>query len=259
MPIDSNWQSCIRDSPSPTVSCCTRMPRFAGYETWRNQVAGMQVGMLTQQAEVLLFNAQVPVAPTNNRVRRVNGNMLMTQLKRQVQMAGRRGMNSSTRKGSFVITKSQRNPTALFGAGLIDSIPTEVLDALEQAQTKNRIISGRVARLKDGSAGRFGWKSQKSRLSNFVLTACAVEVGLNVPNHPQAGHPKKADYRPAGLDLNQAQCDALIDYIAELVGSKNSAELEIVLSTVVAAAWISKSQLLDFTHGVSESGRLSCR
>jgi hypothetical protein len=235
------------------------MPRFAGYETWRNQVAGMQVGMLTQQAEVLLFNAQVPVAPTNNRVRRVNGNMLMTQLKRQVQMAGRRGMNSSTRKGSFVITKSQRNPTALFGAGLIDSIPTEVLDALEQAQTKNRIISGRVARLKDGSAGRFGWKSQKSRLSNFVLTACAVEVGLNVPNHPQAGHPKKADYRPAGLDLNQAQCDALIDYIAELVGSKNSAELEIVLSTVVAAAWISKSQLLDFTHGVSESGRLSCR
>lgn len=189
---------------------------FAGYELWRNKIAGMQFGFQTQQAEVQLFNAQVAVAQVNDRTRRVNGNMLMQQLKQQVQMASRRGMSSSTRQGNFVITKSQRNTTALFGAGLIDSIPTEVLEALEQAQTKNKVISGRVARLKDGSPGRFGWKSQKSRLSDFVLTACAVEVGLDVPNHPQAGHPQKADYRPAGLDLNQEQCDALIDYIGAL-------------------------------------------
>jgi CxxC motif-containing protein (DUF1111 family) len=66
-------------------------------------------------------------------------------------------VNASARQGNFVITKSQRNTTALFGAGLIDSIPTKVLEELEAAQAKNKVVSGRVARLKDGSAGRFGW------------------------------------------------------------------------------------------------------
>jgi hypothetical protein len=42
------------------------------------------------------------------------------------------------------------------------------------------------------------------------------------------------------------------------VGSKNSAELEVVLSTAVAARWSSTFQLPDFTHCASESGRLSC-
>jgi hypothetical protein len=42
------------------------------------------------------------------------------------------------------------------------------------------------------------------------------------------------------------------------VGSKNSAELEVVLSTAVAAGWSSTFQLLDFTHPASESGWLSC-
>ncbi|MDA0284492.1 MAG: hypothetical protein O3B86_14170, partial [Planctomycetota bacterium] len=169
---------------------------FAGYQTWRGQMAGMQFGIQHQQADVQLFGPEVSRAADEDAVGRGNGHILMAQLKQQVQTAAMRGMNSSSRQGNFVITKSQRNTTALFGAGLIDSIPTAVLESLESAQTKNRVVSGRVARLKDGSAGRFGWKSQKARLSDFVMTACAVEVGLNVPDHPQAGHPQNADYRP---------------------------------------------------------------
>ncbi len=196
---------------------------FAGYETWRSQVAGMRFGsQLRLGVDVQMFEPQVVAAmeeQISQRPRNVqasNGGKLMGQLKQQVLLARRRGVNASIRQGNFVITKSQRNTTALFGAGLIDSIPTEVLEALEVTQAKGKKVSGRIAWLKDGSAGRFGWKSQKSRLSSFVMTACAVEVGLNVPDHPQAGHPQKADYMPAGLDLNQAQCAALIAYISDL-------------------------------------------
>ena len=195
---------------------------FSGYETWRSRFAGMQFGGQQFGVEMMMFSPQVMVeeepilGAQRGKSTRSNGGAVMAQLKHQVQMAQHNGMNASSRQGNFVITKSQRNTTALFGAGLIDSIPTGVLEELEAAQAKDKVVSGRVARLKDGSAGRFGWKSQKARLNDFVMTACAVEVGLNVPNHPQAGHPRKADYMPTGLDLNQAQCDALIGYIADL-------------------------------------------
>jgi len=42
------------------------------------------------------------------------------------------------------------------------------------------------------------------------------------------------------------------------VGSQNSAELEVVLSTTVAAVWGSAFQLLEFTWLDTEAGRFSC-
>lgn len=195
---------------------------IAGYQQWRSQVGGMNFGVFQPQVQqVEMFEPQSAAVAVESTVlananSTGNGQALLNQLKQEVQFAAMRGHNASRRQGSFVITKSQRNTTALFGAGLIDSISEETLVALEKAQQKNKRISGRVARLKDGSPGRFGWKAQKSRLSEFVLTACAVEVGLNVPKHPQAGLPQKPDYKPAGLDLNQEQCNALIGYIAAL-------------------------------------------
>jgi CxxC motif-containing protein (DUF1111 family) len=192
---------------------------YGGYQMWRSRVGGMQSGGLQQTAQVELFVPQnadaVRLKATPGAVP-PNRNILMNQLKQEVQFGAMRGRNTSSRQGNFVVTKSQRNTTALFGAGLIDSISEETLVELEKSQTKNRLISGRVARLKDGTPGRFGWKAQKSSLSDFVLTACAVEVGLNVPKHPQAGLPQDPKYKPAGLDLNQAQCNALIGYIANL-------------------------------------------
>jgi CxxC motif-containing protein (DUF1111 family) len=134
---------------------------FAGYETWRSQVAGMRFGGKQQSGvEMMMFSPQVmveeePILGTRRgKSASSNGGMVMAQLKQQVQMARLNGGNASARQGNFVITKSQRNTTALFGAGLIDSIPTKVLEELEAAQAKNKVVSGRVARLKDGSAGR---------------------------------------------------------------------------------------------------------
>ena len=97
----------------------------------------------------------------------------------------------------LVALPSQRNATALFGAGLVDSIPDEVLEAAAARKHSDfPEITGRVARLKEGKIGRFGWKAQKASLHDFTMTACAVELGLHVPEQPQAGTPQSPDYQP---------------------------------------------------------------
>src|SRR6185436_19809449 len=112
---------------------------------------------------------------------------------------------------------SQRNATALFGAGKIDAIPDRVLEAAAaKKHAEFPKVSGRVARDDQGSVGRFGWKAQKAGLEDFVLTACAVELGLDVPGHAQPPLPHKPDYKAPGLDLTKAECNALVKYVADL-------------------------------------------
>jgi hypothetical protein len=119
--------------------------------------------------------------------------------------------------GQFAVTRSQRNPTALFGAGLIDSIPDRDIEAGAKVKYPGfPQIAGRVSRLKDKRIGRFGWKSQTASLSDFVLTACAVELGLEVPAHHQAGSPQHPEAKPAGFDLNAQECESLIAYVSDL-------------------------------------------
>jgi CxxC motif-containing protein (DUF1111 family) len=77
-------------------------------------------------------------------------------------------------------------------------------------------MAGRPSKQKDGKIGRFGWKAQKPALEDFALTACAVELGLNVPDHDQAGPPLNPDYKSPGLDMNKAECDALVNFIKNL-------------------------------------------
>jgi CxxC motif-containing protein (DUF1111 family) len=134
----------------------------------------------------------------------------------------------------LVAIPSQRNATALFGAGLIDAIPDKCLeDAAAKPNPDFPEISGRVARLKDGKIGRFGWKAQKASLHEFTMTACAVELGLNVPDHAQAGNPQSPDYRPAGFDLNQEECLALVQFLKELPApEQRNAELPAVADEI---------------------------
>jgi CxxC motif-containing protein (DUF1111 family) len=119
--------------------------------------------------------------------------------------------------GEFIVLRSQRNPTALYGAGLIDAIPDEVLEAAaEHRDPDHPGIAGRVSRQKDGRIGRFGWKAQTPRLDDFVRTACAVELGLDVPGHHQGGLPQSPETKPTGLDLSDNECGALLAYVASL-------------------------------------------
>jgi CxxC motif-containing protein (DUF1111 family) len=75
---------------------------------------------------------------------------------------------------------------------------------------------GRVARLKDGRAGRFGWKASVASLREFTLQACSSELGLEVPGFARAATPWKGDYKAPGLDLTSGQCDALTHFVASL-------------------------------------------
>jgi CxxC motif-containing protein (DUF1111 family) len=114
---------------------------------------------------------------------------------------------------------SERNTPAIFGAGLIDAMPEEVL--LESQQRKLDEfpeIHGRVSRLPDGRLGRFGWKGQTATLREFVMAACANELGLEVPDHhqPRLQAPGPSDPAGVALDLDQSQCDQLVAFVAAL-------------------------------------------
>jgi CxxC motif-containing protein (DUF1111 family) len=163
------------------------------YESWRQTMLGFGAGTPSGVA-VATFS--------------------MTEAQNAVNMS-RFATQSSV--GEFVLVRSQRNPTPLFGAGLIDTIPDRVLeDAAKVKHLGFPEIAGRVSRLKDKRIGRFGWKAQTPTLQDFVLTACAVELGLEVPGHHQGGVPQKPDTKARGLDLSTDECNALVDYVRAL-------------------------------------------
>ncbi len=129
------------------------------------------------------------------------------------------------------VRMTERNTPALFGAGLIDSIPDAVIVEQAERQKKHNapLITGRVPTNASGAVGRFGWRGQVSSLREFVMTACSVELGLNVPEHQQArpvvmrekfmeavgvnGEQRGSDPK---LDLTQEQCNSLTEYVANL-------------------------------------------
>ena len=119
--------------------------------------------------------------------------------------------------GTFTVARSQRNPTALFGLGLIDAIPDAAIEAVAKREAKRTPeTQGRISRLKDGRIGRLGWKAQTANVEDFVLNACAVELGLEVPGHHQAISPQAPKYRTTGLDLTAGECNALVAYVRSL-------------------------------------------
>jgi CxxC motif-containing protein (DUF1111 family) len=119
--------------------------------------------------------------------------------------------------GELAFLRSQRNTTSLFGAGKIDRVSDDAIEAAADQKHKDfPEISGRVAKLKDGRIGRFGWKGQTATLQDFVVTACAIELGLEVPGHGQAGLPSDPKYKAPGMDLDQKELLALTSYVRDL-------------------------------------------
>jgi CxxC motif-containing protein (DUF1111 family) len=122
------------------------------------------------------------------------------------------------------VAVTQVNTPALFGLGLIDAVPDQVLVEEEKNQRskwgeerdQGEVPIGRVSRLPGGRIGKFGWKAQTAALSDFVQAACANELGLGNPGHPQPVPLKKPDYKAPGLDLTQEQCDQITAYVASL-------------------------------------------
>ena len=125
---------------------------------------------------------------------------------------------------------SQRNAPSLFGAALLDRIPDRVLEEVAAEQERDALaskpwpidsrtsppVSGRVARLKDGRIGRFGWKGNVATLREFTLQACSDEIGLEVPGFPRSVPPWLKAYKAPGLDMSAEQCDRLAGFVASL-------------------------------------------
>jgi RNA polymerase sigma factor (sigma-70 family) len=119
--------------------------------------------------------------------------------------------------GSVLIQISERNPPSLFGSGLIDAIPDEAIEAAAKRKlTGSAQVNGRVSRLKDGRVGRFGWKAQTATLAEFVRSAAAGEIGLEIPGQHQAADPRTPGITATGLDMNENECDAMVEYVRSL-------------------------------------------
>ena len=80
----------------------------------------------------------------------------------------------------------QRQPPALFGLGLIDSIPDAAI--LANADPDDTLtpdgISGRASYADGGRLGRFGWKAQIPSVREFVRDAFFSEMGMTLPYEP---------------------------------------------------------------------------
>ena len=118
------------------------------------------------------------------------------------------------RRQGVVISVSARNPPPLFGAGLIAALPDSAFQ--EAAGRQPPAVRGRAHQMQDGRIGRFGWKAQVPSLDEFVMRACANELGLEVPGHHQAASPLDPDAKAGALDLTAEECRALIGYVRDL-------------------------------------------
>ena len=125
------------------------------------------------------------------------------------------------------VSVTQRNTPALFGDGLLDAVPEDVLHAEQRrnstlgrvvgvSRARDSAIRGRVARLADGRLGRFGWKGEFATLDEFVRAACANELGLSNPSKPQAISMAKALPASDQVDLSDTQCVLIGDYLRDL-------------------------------------------
>jgi CxxC motif-containing protein (DUF1111 family) len=112
---------------------------------------------------------------------------------------------------------SERRTPAIFGAGVIESISERDILLNQKTQIRtNPALAGTVAVAPDGRIGKFGWRAQTASLSEFVQTACAIELGLSNPGHPQPASRAKPEYRMSRVDLSERQCQQLTAFVRSL-------------------------------------------
>lgn len=106
---------------------------------------------------------------------------------------------------------SVRNTPPLFGAGLIDAIPDEVIRA--GAVDKGDGVRGRpnIVPGPDGreDVGRFGWKADGPTLELFVAEAFRSELGVTSPLAPPGQLPPSGSRCPGELSGPEVSRDVL--------------------------------------------------
>ena len=127
------------------------------------------------------------------------------------------------KNSKFMVQVSQRNTPSLFGAGLIEKITIDDLAEIanQQSPSKSSKISGQIARLADGSAGKFGWRGQKASVEEFTVEACAVELGLKTQGSFASELPDSLElpkgYKPGFADdMTNEQVDDMVAFVRNL-------------------------------------------
>jgi hypothetical protein len=115
---------------------------------------------------------------------------------------------------------STRNTPPLFGLGLIETIPHDMIRA---GAARHGPSAGRPNIVRDaqgaGRAGRFGWKADTASLEQFVAEAFRNELGMTNPLAPGDLVPAQADCgskaSPA-IEMDGAAVRAVAAFIASL-------------------------------------------
>src|ERR1051325_2467129 len=82
-------------------------------------------------------------------------------------------------------SQARRSTPPVFGFGLVDAIPDDILLSHEDPHDANRDgIFGRANRTIDGRVGRFGRKAAVATLMDFNTGAFPAEMGVTTPFSP---------------------------------------------------------------------------
>jgi CxxC motif-containing protein (DUF1111 family) len=233
-PIDVNVQMLAASRSEPAVSAASdssdppaSSPQMCGNsnrQDFRNELRSLHPAFVSNRSEIIphivlhrfgrdedyaefrakLGGLDVPAAPTAADRR---------ELAKRMNAAPVATVKQDDR---IQLQSVQRNTPALFGAGLIDQVSDAALHAQASAQEALGVVSGRVPPVERDRAGRFGWRGQTEHLKDFVLGACANELGLEVPGQPQPRDPLHPKARPNRPDLTQMHCESLTAFVASL-------------------------------------------
>ena len=111
---------------------------------------------------------------------------------------------------------SSRRPPSLFGLGLLEAIPDDVVRAgCDPDDRDGDGVRGLANVAFDGRPGRFGWKAHTSTLRDFIADAFGGEMGLTNAIQRDADHVRDADPLP-DPDLDAATIDAVTAYVQAL-------------------------------------------
>lgn len=217
----------VKDEESSTLTSFV-VHRFGlsdDHSTWRASLFTNLHNFIQQQSSVPQALQSQPVVQAGAIHSAGGGNMvsvqpsLMQRVSQRISQlqASSRLVSTSMNIGLLTMSSTQRNTTALFGVGLIDSITDEQIEAAAARKFDDfPRVTGRVARTSAGKIAKFGWKGNVATLRDFTMAACAVEIGLQVPGQAQSPVLYKEDYKPEGLDINDEELDALVDYLTGL-------------------------------------------
>ena len=114
------------------------------------------------------------------------------------------------------VVLSSRRPPSLFGLGLLEAIPDDVVRAgCDPDDRDGDGVRGFANVVFDGRPGRFGWKAHTSTLRDFISDAFSAEMGLTNTVQRDPNHVRDEDPLP-DPDLDTATIDAVTAYVQAL-------------------------------------------